>query len=375
MQKHYNHDTHNQPPLHRYDARQRHRVTWLTMCLGLLVLLLAACGGDTGQTGAQSTPSTPVKVNGFGTAQNHGHSMLALPGNVILMATHYGIFRSSNSGTSWSEVAAGPGQPMDGLMTYSLSSSSLDPQRVYVLTQLVTNVHKGVLGLYSSTDGGQTWKLAIASDSIGTIYTVAAGNDTAEQVYIYQNELGPLGLKVSMDGGQHFSQTGKLPFPDIKGIVALPGEKGQLVVYGNSGIAHSNDGGNTWQISSGTTGGIYAAVSNGPHRSIYASGDSGIFVSDDGGKSFKQVNNSYYSGLVANSTQAQLLYGKTGRSVYESDNGGQTWKALPGIKGNLQDLSPDPQNPAILYLSLSYPSQVYRFDQHTQQWTSLTPQA
>ena len=41
--------------------------------------------------------------------------------------------------------------------------------------------------------------------------------------------------------------------------------------------------------------------------------------------------------------------------------------------GNLQNLVPDLHNSALLYLSLSYPMEIYRFDQTNGQWTSLTP--
>ncbi len=45
------------------------------------------------------------------------------------MATHYGLFRSSDDGATWQEVAGGKNQPMQGLMTYSLVVSPLDSQQ------------------------------------------------------------------------------------------------------------------------------------------------------------------------------------------------------------------------------------------------------
>src|SRR6202165_5020649 len=111
-----------------------------------LSLLLVACGST--DTSAPPTPTpTAVRVNGFGTAANHVHSLLALPPHVLVLATHYGLFRSEDDGTTWKEVAGGSGQLMDGLMTYSLGISSLNPQRLYVLTQVAVNPHPGTLGL------------------------------------------------------------------------------------------------------------------------------------------------------------------------------------------------------------------------------------
>jgi hypothetical protein len=39
----------------------------------------------------------------------------------------------------------------------------------------------------------------------------------------------------------------------------------------------------------------------------------------------------------------------------------------------MYSLAADPANPTQVYLSLSYPTEVYRFDQSNQNWTSLTP--
>src|SRR6266700_514425 len=95
-----------------------------------ILILLAACGPGISQN-TQPTPSTPVPVNGFGSASNHVHSLIALPHHVLIMATHYGLFRSSDDGATWQEVAGGKNQPMQGLMTYSLVVSPLDSAQRY----------------------------------------------------------------------------------------------------------------------------------------------------------------------------------------------------------------------------------------------------
>ena len=125
--------------------RGRGHLVWPLAIFSLLGLLLAACGvSDTGN--AAATP-TVTRVNGFGGANNHGHSLLALPDNVLVLATHYGLFRSADSGATWNLVAAGSGQPMDGLMTTSMVGSALNRQRLYVLTQPAVAGAKGTLGL------------------------------------------------------------------------------------------------------------------------------------------------------------------------------------------------------------------------------------
>jgi photosystem II stability/assembly factor-like uncharacterized protein len=348
----------------------------LLLLLSVLSIGLTACtGGDP----AGITPATPeaMRVNGFGTNANHPHSLIAFPNRVLLLATHYGIFRSEDNGANWKTVAAGPGQLMEGLMAYSLVSSPLDSRRVYVLTQAAVQPHKGQLGIYSSTDQGRTWQLASPNESIttGNIYLASAGNDNPDELYIYLNDLGPLGLKVSMDGGQHFTQVGKLPFGNLASLLAIPGMPGHLLAGSSSGgLARSTDGGAKWDLIKGISGSIFELTTSGPHGPIYASGDDGIYVSTDSGNTFTHVyNKNFLQSLTVSPTQPQTLYGKTGTVVYRSIDGGRTWTALPRIKGNLFNLEVDPANPEQVFLSLSYPTEMYRFDKASRTWKSLTP--
>lgn len=353
---------------------------WLLLMLGNLLVVclvcMSACGNPSGDT--PSPTPTAVRVNGFGTAANHSHSLLALPNHVLILASHYGIFRSSDGGASWTEVAAGPHQLMEGLMTYSLVSSPLDQQRLYVLTQPAVQNHQGTLGLYTSTDQGRTWQMTVKTASLtsGNIYFAQAGNETAQEVYIYLPDQGAQGLKVSKDGGQHFNATGNLPFGRILGLLALPGAPGELLAYGTDGLARSSDAGSHWQVIPNVTNGIFGAASAGPGKPVYVNGDSGLYTSNDGGKTFTQTNqDATYAALTVSPIEPQTLYGKTGRAVYRSTDGGHTWKVLPALKGNLENLAPDPQQASQLFLALSYPTATYHFDQQSNQWSSLTPPA
>ncbi len=343
-----------------------------------IALLLVGCNGANSGN-AQNTPTPAlVPVNGFGSAANHVHSLLALPQQVLVLATHYGIFRSQDNGASWKEVAGGPNQIMEGLMSYSLVISPLNPQRLFVLTQPSIEQHTGIPGLYTSDDQGKTWKLSVTAASISSryIYTAAAGNDSPDEVYIYLSELGALGLRRSLDDGVHFSSTGTLPFDLIFGILPLSDAPGHLLVYGSSGMASSSDGGIHWQVITSINGGVEDVVTAGPHSPIYASGDAGVYVSFDEGKTFKLVySQASFSSLAVSPQQTKMIYGKTGTATYRSSDGGRTWTTLPHINGNLAVLATEPTNASEVYLSLSYPTALYRLNADGKGWTSLTPPA
>lgn len=355
----------------------------LILSIMLSTLLLTGCS-TLGEGNTQSQPQA-VNINFFGTAANHVHSLIVLPNNVLVLATHFGLFRSSDGGQHWTLVAAGPDQ---GMMTNWLAPSSLNQQRIYVMTfpALVTTL-KGVLGLYTSTDQGRTWKLTITSAQLGNNnFIVQSGNQSPDQVYVYVNVLGAKGLKVSKDAGQHFTTLGELPFGSgIQGLLAVPGAPGTLLVYGDQGVARSTDGGLHWNTVPGMNQqAVFSMTTGGPNRPIYATGDAGIYASQDGGKSFTLVSSgTSYASLTASPVEPQLLYGKTSNTIFRSTDGGHTWNALPhpmGSHGSLYSsvLTASPTNPALLYVALSYPTEVYRYDQNSgngKLWTSLTPKA
>ncbi len=366
--------------------KNKHDVQWsMWLLFGILALLLAAC--DSSGSNVQSATPTQAPVNGFGVASNHVHSLLALPNHVLVMATHYGSFRSEDSGKTWTQVSGGPNQLMQGVMNISLVASPFNSQRLYLVTQpSVTGNISGVLGLYTSADQGRTWQLVnktanFTASTTGIPFTVA-GNDDANEVYIYVRTLGTNGLKVSHDNGQHFSDTGALPFGDITNMLAIPGTSGQLLIYGSDGMARSTDSGKHWQILQAITNSIFTMAVSGPHSPIYASGDAGTYVSKDEGKTFTQLNQDYHPQLVASPSQPQVLYSHSYLHITRSSDGGKTWTDLPALKsnssnaGSYSSVAVDANNGATVYLSISYPTEVYSLELGSSTtWSSLTPKA
>ena len=366
----------------RQKTRLLRWTSWLI--LGILLLLLTACSNASGNAPVSNPTQAPV--NGFGIASNHVHSLVALPNHVLLLATHYGTFRSENSGKTWTQESGGPNQLMQGVMNLSLTVSPFNKQRLYLLTQPALGGHpSGILGLYTSADQGRTWQLVNKTANFtaaldGIPFTVA-GNDDPNEVYIYVRTLNTHGLKVSHDNGQHFADTGTLPFGNIQNMIALPGATGQLLIYGSDGIARSTDGGQHWQVIQSITSSIFTTATSGPHSPIYASGDAGTYVSQDEGKTFTQVSQDYHPQLVASPLQPNVIYSHTYLHITRSTDGGKTWTALPALQttnssaGSYSNIAVDADTATTLYLSVSYPVEMYSLSPSSTTWSSLTPKA
>lgn len=353
------------------DKKSRGLAVYFLTVLYMLVVLVVFSGCSL--FGGDQSSTEPQPVNGFGTAANHSHSLVALSDHTLVLASHYGLFRSLDDGKSWKKVAAGSGQIMEGLMTESLTVSSLSQNRMYVLTQIVPPA-AGSPGLYTSADEGKTWQAGVTTKEMGNMFFARAGNNSPDEVYVYTPRLGNHGLQVSKDAGKHFTSVGTIPFGSLSGILPLPNTPGHLLIYGDEGIARSTDSGAHWEKLSGITSAVYSMTTGGANRPIYATGDAGIYASIDGGQSFTMVRAGIsYGGLNASPLDPQLVYGKTASAIVRSSDGGHTWQNLASIKGSLDSLAADPNNVDIVYLSLSYPTEVKQYSQTKGQWSSLTP--
>ena len=318
------------------------------LLLSWLALLLAACGGHASPSSALTDP------------QNHLHDLLALSGSpqTVLLATHLGLYRSTDRGRTWKEVAGGAGQPMDGLMTFKLAQSSVDPRRVYclALSRTAAGTAQGE-GLYTSADGGQTWKLATALASFPThhVYTIGVGSSGPRQVYAILPALGAGGIYVSDDAGGHWRALPPAPTDVVTGIGGDPDKAGRVFVWSTTaGLFESHDGGSTWSPAPGIRGGVYAvALAKG---TVYASGDAGLYVSQDGGGRFTLVDaQRSFSSLAASTSAPSSAYALTGTTVYTTADAGRTWRATAPTSRHPSLVSTDPLDTKAAYVGFAFP--------------------
>jgi photosystem II stability/assembly factor-like uncharacterized protein len=336
----------------------------------LLMLLLVALAGCSGASSASAT------TGAYGGPLNHIHDVLPLHGvaGTVLLATHIGLYRTSDRGQSWHEVAGGPGQAMDSLMIFKLAQSSVDPQRIYALAMLRTSTPPpAVPGVYTSADAGQTWKLAASFASLSSprVYTIGAGAKTAGEVYAYLQLQASNGLVASSDAGTHWQAQSPLPLSDITGVASDPDHPNHLLIWSPaSGLYQSTDHGTNWDQVSSVQGGVYGLSFAG--GLIYVQSDSGMFLSDATGTHFHLVNAAVnFSSLSFCSASPSQGYGLTGTGIERTLDGGKTWQATASLKGHPGLIGVDPEDAKIAYAGFSYPVALDITTDGGQHWRSV----
>jgi len=342
----------------------------LTITVLSMLLLVGVAGCATAPSASSTTTGTS------GGALNHLHDLLPLQGvaGTVLVATHLGLYRTTDGGQSWREVAGGHGQAMDSLMIFKLAQSPVNPQRIYALAaQRTSTPPPAVPGVYVSDDAGQTWRLAASFASLSTIsvYTISAGAKAADTVYAFLPPRASNGLVASADAGTHWQEQPALPISDITGIADDPVHPEDLFVWSPaSGLYQSSNRGASWSAVSGVQGGVYALSFAG--NQIYVQSDSGMFVSDTTGTSFHLVNAAVNFSRISFCAAAPAQgYGLTGTGAERTVDGGKTWQATAALTGRPGLIAVDPHNPNIAYVGFSYPVAVNITTDGGQHWRSV----
>lgn len=160
------------------------------------------------------------------------HSLAQDPDNpdILFSGVHFvrdgiALVRSENGGVHWR--ASAKGLPDDKIVLLKAANA----KSVYAVT--------GKSGVYRSSDSGHTWSSANLPD--GKIRDLAIDPAETARVYLATEK----GLFLSRDSCQTWSARNQgLASTDLRAVVVVPGHG--LFVAGFKGVYHSRDQGNTW---------------------------------------------------------------------------------------------------------------------------------
>ncbi|PQV45259.1 sortilin (neurotensin receptor 3) [Jejuia pallidilutea] len=236
------------------------------------------------------------------------------------------LWKSTDSGESWTEISKHEGFPTDTLGIIGVTVSPVNNQRVWAI---VENKEKG--GLYRSDDGGDTWKQVNSERKLrqrAWYYTrVYADTKDVDLVYVLN-----VRYHKSTDGGQTFS-TYNAPHGDHHDLWIAPENPNRMIIGDDGGAQVTYDGGETW-----------STYYNQPTSQFYR-------VTTDNHFPFR-----IYAAQQDNST-IRIAHRTDGRSITEDD-----WEPTAG--GESAHIAIDPTNNDIVYGG-SYDGYLTRFNHKT----------
>ncbi|MDJ0835472.1 MAG: glycosyl hydrolase [Acidobacteriota bacterium] len=294
-----------------------------------------------------------------------------------------GLWRTDDAGQYWESVGDGQFQ-MGSVGAIALAPGN--PDIMYVgmgEPQLRDSVSWGD-GVYKSIDGGKTWQ-HLGLEKTRHIARVRVHPQNPDLVYlaVIGNPFGPdehRGVYRSRDGGKSWKKI--LHKSNVAGAIDLvldPTDPNILYASmfqiqrktwqvwaggKDSGIWKSTDGGESWQDltrkpglpQTGDLGRIGLAHSPAMPNRITALIDSeeksGVYQSDDRGSTWKLISDDanitvrpfYFNHLYAAPTNGDELWVLTNK-LWQSLDGGKSWKQRSGTKDDFHDMWIDPNNP------------------------------
>jgi photosystem II stability/assembly factor-like uncharacterized protein len=233
------------------------------------------------------------------------------------LSTGDGLYKSTDSGKTWRNLGLRDGQQMGSVIV-----DPKDPNRVFVAVLGHPYGPNEERGVYRSTNGGQSWQKVLYKDENTGAIQVEFDPADAQTLYadLWAGRQGPW-------------ENGQWQGPE-------------------SGLFKSTDGGNTWRkLTKGLPtfeqglGRIGFGISRSNPKILYATVDAnaqtgGIYRSDDGGESWRKLNNdqrlwgrgSDFAEIRPDPKNPDIVY-VANTASYKSTDGGKTWKGFKGAPG------------------------------------------
>ncbi len=304
------------------------------------------------------------------------------PGNPLVYyaaSASGGVWKSEDGGIEWKPIF----DDQDDASIGSIAVAASNPAVLYVgagEANIRGNVAAGH-GIYKSTDGGKTWTHVFKQEGqIGTMVVNPQNPDIAFAA-VLGHAFGPnpeRGVYRTRDGGRTWQQVLKKDADTGASDVCLDPANPNVLFAGlwqarrrpwqmtsggpGSGLYVSRDGGDSWKqltghgLPEGIWGKVGCAIAPSDERRVYAlieAEKGGLFRSDDGGDSWDRVSEHhalrqrawYYTTLTVDPANPDVVWFPQVPMLRTLD-GGRTIKRVKGAHhGDHHDLWIDPKDP------------------------------
>ncbi|HTM51659.1 MAG TPA: hypothetical protein VL285_23350 [Bryobacteraceae bacterium] len=279
------------------------------------------------------------------------------------------VFKSTDGGTNWSPVNSG--LPVDAGGRYGITSLAIDPQNP--TTIYAGNALRGG-GVFKTTDGGESWNAANSGLPDGGVIALAINPQDPDTIYASTR-----GVFKSTDGGASWSAVnsglesdiGNLGHP-FSALAIDPQNPDTIYAAGfDTALYKTTDGGARWTVVGyellfgyGRQADSVIAVAIDPRDStkVYAGTSAGAFKSTDAGISWSAVKSRLItdtsgplviSALAIDPRNPDTVYAiESDTRVFKTADAGASWTAVysePTTPRGLTVLRIDPQTSGTMY--------------------------
>jgi photosystem II stability/assembly factor-like uncharacterized protein len=285
----------------------------------------------------------------------------AEPQTVYATTICAGIFKSVDGGRTWRAVSAAKS------LECADSALSLVTHRSNALLGVVPG-----RGVFKSTDAAAHWQPADTGLDLMAVRSVAVDPDDPRTVYASS---GSLGLFSSNDGGASWRQVAR----GVVNAVALDPRDPNIGLAAEAmhKVIRSSDGGRIWQPSGAGIAVTPTALAVGGGYAYAATFARGLYTSTDGGRSWRQPVaplNTYGEAVANTPDDPAVVYAGGGpmnaRGLYKSINAGQSWQRLtdPVKHGDISAIALDPKDPTTIYLGTAEGTDIYKSNDAGATW-------
>lgn len=208
-------------------------------------------------------------------------------------------------------------------------------------------------GLIQASDWGRRWRI-LTGHEVTELRDVSVDPNVPGAIYFAHTA----GIGVTRDGGRTFENLAPMPRRRYAEAVRVDRtQAGRLVAGGESGLFTSKDGGRTWRLA-GASGFQILRIEQSPHDPkhwLAATQQGGLFVSTDGALTFENSGNvgvgrNLYDIAFDPAQPGRIALASWGPGVLVSEDGGKTWQARNQGLPNTQiwSVAFDPGRPARL---------------------------
>lgn len=276
-------------------------------------------------------------------------------GTAYAVGLNTGLYKTINGGQSWSTINTGLTSLISSNAVFGeIAVDPVNPQVLYV-TVLIQNSSNSSEGIYTSTNGGGQWTASI-TNVLATDVVVDPNNDAHVlavinyQVYASSNSGGTWAPLASSPSG-------------VQLLRINPKNSQNLIASGGGAIYFSTDGGTSWTLGASNASFYIEDIAIDPvtPANLYVSTSAfGLYKSTDGGQTITESDVGLHAVAGINhmvmGNDGAIYISSTLSGVFKSTNLGGDWSAVNNGMTNaitgidVYALLEDPQTPTTLYV-------------------------